>query len=477
MPWWDRCRASPARRRRRRTRSCGRWTDRSTCSPWARTPPVTVRARQASGAGEARRLRAVARAATGTVPVWMLAVTAGPSRGGGAIARGLQRNPAEIDLVAVMCVTVTITEMAKGVQRTAFGALERAIVLPSDVDGGLRGAAWAGLPGGLRRGLPARGRLAPSSGGGATRSRPAARAPALRLRPRPPSAPASATAPGGARSTWPTPPPGPDAEARDARQGEPAGPPRRLGPAALDEPGSLLLARTGGRPALRPGRGPRGPVSPVAAADLATGRMAGRPRRRQDDHGPSLHRPAHHRQSVETAGEDPRSENRARHPPSATPRHPPEIPSTPAHPNSPPGRLPPEPFAASIASLSRRLRPSDPVFDREAVTTPRSVIDRIVVHPKGEVGTDEDEVIGHSTALVAPERNAGGKGVAEACQAPAQVGRTARPVPGIEAGCRRTSSRRRPAVDEEAAAALGPGRCRHAVRWGSMARCNPSVLD
>ena len=71
-------------------------------------------------------------------------------------------------------------------------------------------------------------------------------------------------------------------------------------------------------------------------------------------------------------------------------------------------------FARSITALSRRLRDPDPVFDREAMNALRSVIDRIVVHPKADDGTNEVEVIGDLSALIAPaDTKWGGVGVAE----------------------------------------------------------------
>jgi hypothetical protein len=66
-------------------------------------------------------------------------------------------------------------------------------------------------------------------------------------------------------------------------------------------------------------------------------------------------------------------------------------------------------FTFSITALSQRLRDPDPVLDREAVTTLRSVIDRTVVHPKGKDGANDVEVIGDLAPLIAPMGSKGGE--------------------------------------------------------------------
>ena len=49
------------------------------------------------------------------------------------------------------------------------------------------------------------------------------------------------------------------------------------------------------------------------------------------------------------------------------------------------------------------------MLDREAVATLRSVIDRIVVHPKADDGTNAVEGMGDLAALLAPTGNASGE--------------------------------------------------------------------
>jgi len=94
--------------------------------PLGMSAAVTIRVGQAAGAGDKARLRPIARAAIGTVTVWMLAVTGAILIGGGAIARGLSADPAVIELATAMFVTVALIQVADGVQGTALGALRGA---------------------------------------------------------------------------------------------------------------------------------------------------------------------------------------------------------------------------------------------------------------------------------------------------------------------------------------------------------------
>lgn len=82
-----------------------------------------------------------------------------------------------------------------------------------------------------------------------------------------------------------------DPEARDGRQGKLANLPCRLDLVALDELGHPPFAQTGGQLLFHLLSPLREQTSVIVTTNLATGRMAKRLRRRQDDHRAA--RPAH----------------------------------------------------------------------------------------------------------------------------------------------------------------------------------------
>ena len=69
-----------------------------------------------------------------------------------------------------------------------------------------------------------------------------------------------------------------------------------------------------------------------------------------------------------------------------------------------------ERFARSIGALSERPRDPDPIFDRDAMEVLRHLIDRIVVHPKGDDGTNQIEVKAISPPSSPPSAADGGCG-------------------------------------------------------------------
>ena len=91
--------------------------------PLGMSAAVSVRVAQASGAAEPARLHAIARAAIGTVTVWMVAMTAALVLGGGVIAEALSADPDVVRLATAMLVAVALVQVADGVQSTALGAL------------------------------------------------------------------------------------------------------------------------------------------------------------------------------------------------------------------------------------------------------------------------------------------------------------------------------------------------------------------
>ena len=95
--------------------------------PLGMAAAVAIRIGQASGGGDAARLRPIALAAIGVVTGWMVAVTLVLILSGRWIAAALSTDPAVVALAAAMFVIVALIQVADGVQSTALGALRGAM--------------------------------------------------------------------------------------------------------------------------------------------------------------------------------------------------------------------------------------------------------------------------------------------------------------------------------------------------------------
>jgi MATE family multidrug resistance protein len=95
--------------------------------PLGMAAAVTIRIGQASGGGDAARLRPIALAALAVVTGWMVAVTVTLILTGRWIAASLSEDAAVISLAAGMFVIVALIQVADGIQSTALGALRGAM--------------------------------------------------------------------------------------------------------------------------------------------------------------------------------------------------------------------------------------------------------------------------------------------------------------------------------------------------------------
>ena len=95
--------------------------------PLGMAAAVAIRIGQASGGGDAARLRPIALAAIGVVTGWMVAVTVALMVTGRWIAAALSMDADVVGLAAAMFVIVALIQVADGVQSTALGALRGAM--------------------------------------------------------------------------------------------------------------------------------------------------------------------------------------------------------------------------------------------------------------------------------------------------------------------------------------------------------------